>query len=262
MRNASGFSLRLPGGLYLGTAWHVVEHWINRRAQDVPVLLQLADTVAIDPQASIAWRDEVNDIVFMRVTAEQVARCNALVCEPLPDWPPPHPMAVVLQQPEGAVTAGDTNRVDGLSVVNLLEPEAGVPGVVAEETVGLPSGVSDFVRQLAIRRPERRRRARVTCNSARTTGDRSGRPEHARRRPGRLGPGLSAHSLRPVSPGRPRSVPRCAQRSAFRFCPPPSAFCPILPSTFCGLHFSIAYTSTLKLSGFGAGRPRSSFWSV
>ena len=93
LRNASGFFVRLPAGLYLGTAWHVVQHWIERRAEGVPLLFQVSDDVVLDPEACMAWRDEEHDIVFMHITEEQIARTNTSVCEPLPSWPPDHPTA-------------------------------------------------------------------------------------------------------------------------------------------------------------------------
>ncbi len=93
MHNASGFLLRLPNGVYLGTAWHVVQHWIDQRARGAQVLFQLSDTVAINPQDSLAWHDAPNDLAFMRLTDRQAAGVDASICEPLPLWPPVHPTA-------------------------------------------------------------------------------------------------------------------------------------------------------------------------
>src|SRR5579885_3222917 len=75
--------------------------------------------------------------------------------------PDPEPRdLVVLYETEGAVPKGHAYGVDRFSVVNLLELEAGVRGVIAEESVGFPSRVPDFKRQLAIGCPEARGRGR------------------------------------------------------------------------------------------------------
>lgn len=92
LRSATGFFVRLNGSVFLVTAWHVVEHWIGRRGEREQVLFQV-DTFSIDPEAGIAWRDQVNDLVFIRVTEQQARATRTSVCEPLPHWPPIHPLA-------------------------------------------------------------------------------------------------------------------------------------------------------------------------
>ena len=47
---------------------------------------------------------------------------------------------VVVQQSDGAVSDGHAHRLDGLSIVDLLELKAGVPGVFAEESIGFLGG--------------------------------------------------------------------------------------------------------------------------
>lgn len=72
---------------------------------------------------------------------------------------------VVLQESDGAVGARHTHGVDRFSVVNLFELEAGVPGILAEEPVGLLRGLPNLVRQLAVRCPEARRCPRLNSFS-------------------------------------------------------------------------------------------------
>lgn len=88
IRSASGFLLRLGHHTYLGTAWHVVQYWIGRLAQDSHVLFQVGGA-SFAPD-SIAWRDEANDLVLLHVSDDERDRIDASVCEPLPAWPPAH----------------------------------------------------------------------------------------------------------------------------------------------------------------------------
>src|SRR2546425_11035248 len=67
---------------------------------------------------------------------------------------------VIIQKPKSAVSQGHANGVDRIAIVNLLELKAWVPSVLAEQPIRLPSGFPDHRRELAIRRPEARRRAR------------------------------------------------------------------------------------------------------
>jgi hypothetical protein len=67
---------------------------------------------------------------------------------------------LILQKPKGTVPECHADRVNGVAIVNLLEVKARVPSVVAEQPIRLPSEVPGFRWQLAIRRPEARRRAR------------------------------------------------------------------------------------------------------
>ena len=67
---------------------------------------------------------------------------------------------VIVQKPKGAVSQGHASGVDRIAMVNLLELKACVAGVFAEQPIRLSSGFPDLRRELAIRRPETRRRAR------------------------------------------------------------------------------------------------------
>jgi hypothetical protein len=68
---------------------------------------------------------------------------------------------VIVQKPQGAVSQGHASSVDRVAIVNLLELEAWVAGVLPEQPIGLSSGFPDFRWELAVRRPEARRRARL-----------------------------------------------------------------------------------------------------
>ena len=61
---------------------------------------------------------------------------------------------------DGAISEGHAGGVDGVAIVNLLEVEARVPGVLPEEPIRFLGNVSDLRWQVAIRRPEAWRRAR------------------------------------------------------------------------------------------------------
>src|SRR5438093_7319016 len=75
--------------------------------------------------------------------------------------PDPEPgNLVVLQYADGSVCEGDTDRIDGLAVVDLLELQAGMLRVFSEEAVGFSSEFAGLCWQLAVRRPEARRRVR------------------------------------------------------------------------------------------------------
>ncbi len=118
--------------------------------------------------------------------------------------PDPEPRdLVVLYETEGAVPKGHAYGVDRFSVVNLLELEAGVRGVIAEESVGFPSRVPDFKRQLAIGCPEARGRGRPHSFS----GSRSVARPAVR----------SARASAASFPSASREPPNCcAQRSSSR----------------------------------------------
>ena len=88
--NGSGFIVDLRGEFYLGTAWHVVESWMRRRTQGEKVLFQVGDAL-ITPADRLAWKDEENDLAFIRLTQGEVRVIGASVCETVLGWPPPHP---------------------------------------------------------------------------------------------------------------------------------------------------------------------------
>jgi hypothetical protein len=67
---------------------------------------------------------------------------------------------VIIQEPEGAVSEGYASRVDRIAMVHLLELKTGMAGVLAKLPIRLSSRFLDLRRELAIRRPETRRRAR------------------------------------------------------------------------------------------------------
>lgn len=75
--------------------------------------------------------------------------------------PDPEPGDVlILQKAEGAISESHAGGVDGVAIVNLLEVEARVLGILAEQPIRLLSEVSGLGWQLAQRRPETRRCAR------------------------------------------------------------------------------------------------------
>ena len=63
---------------------------------------------------------------------------------------------LILNKPEGPVSEGHADRVNGVAIVNLLEVKARMPGVLAEQPIRFPASSLDLRRQLAVRRPEAR----------------------------------------------------------------------------------------------------------
>jgi len=51
---------------------------------------------------------------------------------------------VVLQKSDGTICNAHAHGIDGFSVVDLLELESGVLGVLPEEAIGLLRGVPNF----------------------------------------------------------------------------------------------------------------------
>ena len=90
VNNGSGFVVALKGRYYLGTAWHVVEHWLERVSLGEQVLFQVGDAL-LEPRESIAWKDEENDLVFLRLTEQEQEQIGVSVCEAVRGWPPSHP---------------------------------------------------------------------------------------------------------------------------------------------------------------------------
>src|SRR5262249_8344858 len=64
-------------------------------------------------------------------------------------------------KPQSSVPERHARGVDGFALVDLLELKAWVVGIFTEELVRFASGFLDLRREVAIRRPEARRRARL-----------------------------------------------------------------------------------------------------
>lgn len=92
MNNGSGFILQLSGGYYLGTAWHVVEAWRERRGRGEPVQFQVRDAI-LEPTPSRTWVDRSNDLAFVSLSPDEVAQIGVSECQADLGWPPPHPQA-------------------------------------------------------------------------------------------------------------------------------------------------------------------------
>jgi hypothetical protein len=82
VRSGSGFVLQLPDREYLGTAWHVVKEWHDVTKTGSHVVFQVGG-VALDPNDRLAWKDEEQDIVFLRLLPGEAARIGIQPCEPL-----------------------------------------------------------------------------------------------------------------------------------------------------------------------------------
>jgi hypothetical protein len=53
---------------------------------------------------------------------------------------------VIFHDADRSATTSDAKRIDGLSLVHLLEPKARVPRVLPKEPIGLPSELSGLWR--------------------------------------------------------------------------------------------------------------------
>ena len=93
---------------------------------------------------------------------------EAVVCSVRAD-PEPSDL-VIVQKPKGAVSQGHASSVDRVAIVNLLELEARVAGVLAEQLIRLPSCFLDLRWEPAIRRPKTRRRTRIHSLSGSSSG--------------------------------------------------------------------------------------------
>jgi hypothetical protein len=92
LHNSSGFVLSLRGAFYLGTAWHVLEHWKKRYSQGEDLIFQVGHFCLTPSDSRIAWKDQGNDVVFLCVTTKEVAKIGVDPCEPMYGWPPPRPV--------------------------------------------------------------------------------------------------------------------------------------------------------------------------
>lgn len=89
--NGSAFVVGLPSGPYLGTAWHVVSAWLKWTAEGEDLIFQVGGT-ALNPVERLVWKDETNDIAFLRLAEGEQDRIGISECEPVLGWPPPHPV--------------------------------------------------------------------------------------------------------------------------------------------------------------------------
>jgi S1-C subfamily serine protease len=90
LNTGSGFVLSLDGAHFLGTANHVVESWFQRTSDGEHLLFQ-AGGADIAPKGRVAWRDEVADVAFLRIDADEARRIGVQPYEALLGWPPPAP---------------------------------------------------------------------------------------------------------------------------------------------------------------------------
>jgi hypothetical protein len=89
MFSGSGFVLKLERGCFLCTAWHVVEHWLKRRADGERVLFQVGE-VGLNARERLAWKDDGDDLAFLHLLPEELSRIGVQPYEPSV-WPPPQP---------------------------------------------------------------------------------------------------------------------------------------------------------------------------
>src|SRR5579864_4614260 len=89
IRSGSAFVLRLPDHDYLGTAWHVVKEWHDATKSGNRIVFQVG-ALALSPNERLAWKDQQNDIAFLRLFPGEAQHIGIEPCVPLFGWPPPH----------------------------------------------------------------------------------------------------------------------------------------------------------------------------
>lgn len=87
MKSASGFLVKAWGATWLGTAWHVVEEYLNLVKHESRTRLQVGDTF-IDPRERRMWSDTHADVVLVEPSSRERAAIRVQVHEPAA-WPPP-----------------------------------------------------------------------------------------------------------------------------------------------------------------------------
>ena len=134
LKNGSGFVLSLNGRYYLGTAWHVVEAWEERRASGEDVQFQVGSAV-LEPDSGRIWSHREDDIAFIPLTTGHLQKIDAAPIEPIRGWPPP-----VVQRGDYVVMSGfpgylrDERQVDEVdlhAVSTLLQVKEVGPGYIA-----------------------------------------------------------------------------------------------------------------------------------
>ncbi len=90
VNNGSAFVVELDGTFCLGTAWHVVGSWLARTSECEELLFQVGGA-ALTPSGRILWKDESDDLVFLRLTDGEVRKIGVLPFQPVSGWPPPKP---------------------------------------------------------------------------------------------------------------------------------------------------------------------------
>ena len=90
LRSASGFFVEISNQMYLGTAYHVWQHFQRRHRAGEVVVFQ-AGQLTIKPDVDGIQDDERRDVIFIPVDAEEARRSGQTVSSASLGWPPPAP---------------------------------------------------------------------------------------------------------------------------------------------------------------------------
>ncbi|MDP9179109.1 MAG: hypothetical protein M3O61_15635 [Gemmatimonadota bacterium] len=72
--------------MFIGTAWHVLAEYVNRKAEGLDVILVARDTPLEPPD--VAFVDKPNDIAFLRLPKHKLPELEADAYDPGDRWPP------------------------------------------------------------------------------------------------------------------------------------------------------------------------------
>jgi Trypsin-like peptidase domain len=91
VNGATGCVLQLSSGAFVVTASHVLDGYEKRVRDGEELNWQVGNLPPYDPLPRIAWRDKERDIVFLRLSDDEVRRVGPCIIPVPPQWPPSAP---------------------------------------------------------------------------------------------------------------------------------------------------------------------------
>jgi hypothetical protein len=88
INSASGFALRLNPGAFLVTASHVLDEYEKRVLAGEVLNWQVGNLPPYDPVPRVAWRHGERDLVFLRLSEDELTRIGPCTISTPPQWPP------------------------------------------------------------------------------------------------------------------------------------------------------------------------------
>lgn len=91
INSASGFVLSVGLRHWLGTAWHVVEKWLERTESGERLLFQVGHA-DLPPINRAVEKNKAADVAFLEIDESDIPRIGVQPCQPVLGWPPfaPH----------------------------------------------------------------------------------------------------------------------------------------------------------------------------
>ena len=84
---ATGTLVRLEARLFVFTAWHVINKFVEIREQSGTPLLIIGNYPMLSPR--FVYLDEISDLIVLEVDAAALRGIGAVPYEPVHQWPPP-----------------------------------------------------------------------------------------------------------------------------------------------------------------------------